>query len=107
MRCPSCNHENRPERRFCAECGATLAAACGACGAMNERGEKFCGGCGARLISAARAARGGSPVFADGPIEVKPLAGTVAWEAAGQMPKDLARHVALQTPDDLGRSWGR
>src|SRR5262245_31752797 len=49
MRCPSCNHHNRSERRFCAECGAPLAASCGACGASNEPGEKFCGGCGARL----------------------------------------------------------
>jgi class 3 adenylate cyclase/tetratricopeptide (TPR) repeat protein len=56
MRCPSCNHENRPERRFCAECGATLAAVCGACGAMNERGEKFCGGCGAPLTAVSQSA---------------------------------------------------
>ena len=27
MRCPSCDHDNRPERRFCAECGARLGAA--------------------------------------------------------------------------------
>src|SRR5262245_32572225 len=24
MRCPSCDHDNRTERRFCAECGAPL-----------------------------------------------------------------------------------
>ena len=24
MRCPSCNHDNRADRRFCAECGAAL-----------------------------------------------------------------------------------
>ena len=107
MQCVRCQHDSQTSAKFCSECGARLALSCLSCGAPNERGEKFCGGCGARLISAARAARGGSPVFADGPIEVKPLAGTVAWEAAGQMPKDLARHVALQTPDDLGRSWGR
>jgi len=35
MRCPSCNHDNRAERRFCAECGAALAALCAACGASN------------------------------------------------------------------------
>ena len=49
MHCPSCNHDNRAERRFCAECGAALAALCAACGASNEPGEKFCGGCGERL----------------------------------------------------------
>ena len=49
MRCPSCNHDNRADRRFCTECGATLSAACPSCGAPAEAGEKFCGGCGAQL----------------------------------------------------------
>jgi Double zinc ribbon len=49
MRCPSCEHDNRAERRFCAECGAALAAPCASCGASNVPGEKFCGGCGAAL----------------------------------------------------------
>jgi class 3 adenylate cyclase/tetratricopeptide (TPR) repeat protein len=49
MRCPGCQHENRAGRRFCAECGASLALACSACGFSNEPGEKFCGGCGAPL----------------------------------------------------------
>ncbi len=52
MRCPSCDHDNRPERRFCTECGAALAAVCASCGAANQPGEKFCGGCGAALIGA-------------------------------------------------------
>jgi len=55
MHCPSCNHDNRAERRFCAECGAALATPCAACGATNEPGEKFCGGCGERLQPAAPA----------------------------------------------------
>ena len=55
MRCPSCNYDNRADRRFCAECGAALGAVCGACGASNEPNEKFCGGCGARLPSVAPA----------------------------------------------------
>src|SRR5215470_16213430 len=53
MRCTSCNHENRAERRFCAECGVALAAVCAACGASNEPGEKYCGACGASLGAAA------------------------------------------------------
>ena len=52
MRCPSCAHDNRPDRRFCTECGATLAVACPSCGAPVEAGEKFCGGCGAALVDA-------------------------------------------------------
>jgi Double zinc ribbon len=49
MTCPRCHAENREGRRFCAECGASLAFACPACGFSNEPGEKFCGGCGAPL----------------------------------------------------------
>ncbi len=51
MRCPSCNHDNRAERRFCAECGAPLAVLCASCGASNQPGEKFCGGCGVTLAA--------------------------------------------------------
>ena len=49
MTCRSCGVENRPGRKFCAECGAQLAVACPACGTANEPGERFCGECGARL----------------------------------------------------------
>src|SRR5579862_8420935 len=49
MRCPSCDHDNRAEYRFCAECGAALAAVCGVCGTSNESADSFCGGCGVRL----------------------------------------------------------
>jgi class 3 adenylate cyclase/tetratricopeptide (TPR) repeat protein len=56
MQCPGCQHENREGRRFCAECGASLALACPSCGFSNEPGEKFCGGCGSRLEAPARPA---------------------------------------------------
>jgi Double zinc ribbon/Adenylate and Guanylate cyclase catalytic domain len=49
MQCPRCQHEDREGRRFCAKCGAVLAAACSSCGFTNEPGDEFCGGCGARL----------------------------------------------------------
>ncbi len=49
MGCPACGHENRADRLFCAECGASLGVRCQACGAQNEPGEKFCGKCGANL----------------------------------------------------------
>ena len=51
IRCPRCQHENRQGRRFCSECGASLALACPSCGFSNEPGEKFCGGCGQALGS--------------------------------------------------------
>ncbi len=56
MRCSGCQAENREGRRFCAECGASLALACVTCGYANEPGEKFCGGCGAPLSTVLAAA---------------------------------------------------
>ena len=49
MTCPSCGTENREGRKFCSECGATLALVCPSCGATNEPREKFCGECGTAL----------------------------------------------------------
>ena len=57
MQCPQCHHDNRAERRFCAECGAALATRCTVCGASNEPGEKFYGGCGAALGGTAASAQ--------------------------------------------------
>src|SRR5262247_4186389 len=55
MRCPSCRHDNRSDRRFCTQCGTTLAMRCPSCGAAIEVGEKFCGGCGVALTIDGRA----------------------------------------------------
>src|SRR5262245_6045965 len=52
MQCSRCHADNRSSRRFCAACGAPLAAACAACGFANEAEERFCGGCGRQLPSA-------------------------------------------------------
>jgi len=56
MRCPSCAHDNRADRRFCTECGGALAASCSACGSSIEPDEKFCGGCGAPLAAVSQPA---------------------------------------------------
>ncbi len=58
MKCPRCQHDNREGRRFCSECGASLAVTCPACNFANEPGEKFCGGCGASLGAATGATTG-------------------------------------------------
>ncbi len=59
--CSTCGAENREGRRFCAQCGGTLAAAtCPACRAANEPGDRFCGDCGA-------------PLSCDGPPRPRPL----------------------------------
>jgi class 3 adenylate cyclase/predicted ATPase len=49
--CSSCGAQNRPGRRFCAQCGAPLEFKCPSCGASNEHDERFCGDCGAPLTS--------------------------------------------------------
>ncbi len=46
MQCPHCHAENRSGRRFCGDCGRSLARTCPSCGFLNEGGEQFCGGCG-------------------------------------------------------------
>ena len=63
--CGSCGTGNKAGRRFCAECGAALAATCPSCGTPFEAGEKFCGSCGARLA-------GASTVSADLPASAVP-----------------------------------
>ena len=53
LRCPSCGHPNRADRRYCAACGGHLGQACPSCGTRNNPEEKFCGACGAGLTEAA------------------------------------------------------
>src|SRR5215472_7924434 len=60
MRCSKCGTDNREGRKFCAECGETLASKCQRCGATNESREKFCGECGAALGTPQPAAAGRS-----------------------------------------------
>jgi class 3 adenylate cyclase/predicted ATPase len=50
MQCSRCRADNRSGRRFCAVCGAPLAAACGTPRFANEAEERFCGGCGRPLL---------------------------------------------------------
>jgi class 3 adenylate cyclase/predicted ATPase len=52
MRCSKCGSDNRVGRKFCADCGASLAVTCAKCGASNQPEERFCGECGAGLAEA-------------------------------------------------------
>ena len=52
MLCAACGTDNRPDRRFCRECGAPLTIACPSCGAENDPGDRFCGSCGTPLDAA-------------------------------------------------------
>ena len=51
VRCEACGQENEAGRKFCGECGASLARPCAACGTPNTAGAKFCGECGAVLTT--------------------------------------------------------
>ena len=50
MVCPSCGTENKPGRRFCAQCAAPLSTGCPSCGAANDPDDRFCGECAAPLV---------------------------------------------------------
>ena len=45
MKCPRCRHENEAGAKFCEECAATLAQACGKCGRQLSPTAKFCPEC--------------------------------------------------------------
>ena len=61
MICETCGTENRDGRKFCKECGSSLAIACSNCGAANDPGDKFCGDCGTVLTADAPAAAPAQP----------------------------------------------
>ena len=52
--CQNCGADNREGRKFCSECGDSLAVSCTSCGAANESDEKFCGECGTALVAGAQ-----------------------------------------------------
>jgi class 3 adenylate cyclase/tetratricopeptide (TPR) repeat protein len=58
VNCPSCGTANELDRKFCRECGTSLAAPCPVCGASNAPDVKFCGGCGTDLRATVAAAIG-------------------------------------------------
>lgn len=51
LNCPQCRASNSPDARFCAQCGAALAAQCSQCGAALPSGAKFCAACGRAVAS--------------------------------------------------------
>ena len=45
MLCAQCQRENRPQARFCEECGAPLTRSCRNCGTQLSASAKFCSEC--------------------------------------------------------------
>jgi class 3 adenylate cyclase/tetratricopeptide (TPR) repeat protein len=62
MLCPNCKTDNDPGRKFCGECGSSLALLCANCGAPNPPTVKFCGECGASVQQAAHITAPPQPV---------------------------------------------
>ncbi len=64
--CAQCSAENTAGRRFCDQCGASLATGCPACGADNRPEARFCGDCGQSLAAPPAAAH--TPAAATAPL---------------------------------------
>ena len=47
--CSSCGTPNQAGRKFCAQCGTSLAKPCAVCGTLNPASDRFCGECGSAL----------------------------------------------------------
>ena len=61
IQCPGCQHENRPQAKFCEECGRPLTRRCPNCGTEISAGAKFCSECAHPLPGAVVQPRFGSP----------------------------------------------
>jgi class 3 adenylate cyclase/tetratricopeptide (TPR) repeat protein len=61
VQCPRCRHENRPQAKFCEECGGPLARACPNCGTQVSAAAKFCSECAHPLAEPVAQPRFASP----------------------------------------------
>jgi class 3 adenylate cyclase/tetratricopeptide (TPR) repeat protein len=61
MQCPRCQHENRPQAKFCEECAGPLARACSNCSTPLSPTAKFCPECAHPVAAAATQPRFASP----------------------------------------------
>jgi class 3 adenylate cyclase/tetratricopeptide (TPR) repeat protein len=61
MKCPSCEHENAVDAKFCEQCGARMARICARCASYASPAAKFCPQCGHLLTPVAEDSRALSP----------------------------------------------
>jgi class 3 adenylate cyclase len=61
MQCPRCQHENRPQAKFCEECAGPLPRACPNCGTQVSASAKFCSECAHPLAGPVAQTRFDSP----------------------------------------------
>jgi Double zinc ribbon len=91
MRCPSCDHDNRPGAKFCEACAAPLKPVCVSCGAELRPTAKFCDGCGASVNAFA------APLPAPAaPPELSPAVATASRPPLAAVP--FARACPPATP---------
>src|SRR5262245_61838490 len=110
MLCSACRHENRPQAKFCAGCGAPLARRCVSCSSELPAGARLCDSCGAPVETAAPAT---APVRAPGAYTPQHLAAKILTNRSaleGERKQvtvlfaDVAGFTALSTrldPEDL------
>lgn len=72
MKCPSCQTRNRPDRRFCGQCGAALVLECSRCNFSNGPSDRFCGGCAEALDPSAAQSASPRPAPAAATARVPP-----------------------------------
>ena len=83
-----CGRHNRPDRRFCGDCGDPLGVACSRCGFANDRGDRFCGQCGSQ-VGAQVAPR--APAVGKAPGKFAKLPRKPAAKRAASAPRPAAR----------------
>src|SRR5262245_63119991 len=109
LRCPSCGHGNRPDRRFCTECGSRLGRTCAACGGAVESSEKFCGSCGAALTGASALAERAPATYTPPHLAEKILGSRAALEGERKQGTVLFADVqsSMELAEQLDRSEER
>jgi len=61
MKCPNCSHNNRPEAKFCENCGQPLERVCPNCHTPVSPDAKFCHNCGFQMTGTEAEARPAEP----------------------------------------------
>jgi len=101
MPCSVCGTENEAGRKFCGECGASLALACPSCGTPNPPTVKFCGECGtpvgeATPVSVPAAARAAAASGVEAPTAERRLVEELLGVIEGLRPGELTPYVQAQ-----------
>ena len=94
MRCPACGGDTPDGKRFCKDCGGSLAALCSSCAAELLAGSRFCADCGTPVGAAATSAS--APTAADGTVAAAPQATfDAALGSHISAPSTELRHVSV------------